>query len=364
MAAALSLIAVGLGGLALSHSYIGAAVIQTKEAALVLLETFAMRAGITLHWTSVNTSAFEDTGADIDKTTYLQTSTFAHVDYQTTATSVTVDSYNTSYDVYPKFTEIGVYVNGVYNQRIVPASLGASSSIITLPSGGKTVSFVNGLQSRPNPTLNPIGTFVTRLSANARMTRVMHTPKNRLVVYGDSIAVGGNAAIAVAEAWPLLVRAAHTPNSLALEAWGHRSLHEDCADSTARAAFIAKLTTYNPSRIWLAIGTNDFGLNKWSAASFGVAYAALLDDLHTALPATTIFVQTPIVRFNEKANLFGNTLSDYRVQIAAAAVARPAYTILIDGTAIMTNASLVDGVHPSTAGHALYANAVNRFLGI
>lgn len=133
---------------------------------------------------------------------------------------------------------------------------------------------------------------------------------------------------------------------------------------TSRAAFVAKVAAASPSKIWLAIGTNDYGLNKWSAASFGTAYAALLDDLHTALPSATIYCQTPIVRSTETANGSGSTLGNYRTQISTAQSTRTGYAVLVNGATILTTGDLDDGVHPTTAGHATYYAAVKTALGI
>jgi lysophospholipase L1-like esterase len=135
-------------------------------------------------------------------------------------------------------------------------------------------------------------------------------------------------------------------------------------DASARSAFVSVVSAYSPSILWIAIGTNDYGLNKWSAASFGTAYAALLDALNSALPDLFIYCQTPIVRANEAANGSGSKLGDYRTQIATAVSTRTAYAKLIDGTAILTTDDLADGVHPTTAGHATYAAAVIAELGL
>lgn len=48
----------------------------------------------------------------------------------------------------------------------------------------------------------------------------------------------------------------------------------------------------------------------------------------------------------------------YRTQISAAVSTRTSFATLIDGTAIMTTGSLVDGVHPDNEGMDLYAAAV------
>jgi lysophospholipase L1-like esterase len=306
---------------------------------------------------------FLDTGsqATVDGA-YQLSSTFSHADFQTTATLIELDGYTNIPSIYPTYAEIAVFVDGVWNHRLRFSANGYKSGALTLPAGDKVVSFVNGLQSTPSSTR--LGTWVTRVSANAAMTPITDGPVDRVLVYGESIAVGGNADITTKEAWVILLRQAYAPKSVALEGSGYRALFSDCHDSTARAAFVAKMVAYAPARIWLAIGTNDYGLNQWSAASFGTAYAALLDDLHAALPSALIYAQTPLLRSSEAANPWGSTLGDYRAQISTAVSTRTGYCTLVDGTAIMTTGDLVDGIHPSTAGHALYAAYVQTVLGI
>lgn len=335
---------------------------ELTAAELSNLEEYAAAKGGLLESASLTPTSFTDTGAASDTGNYYLTSTFSSVDVTTSADAMYVDVYTTIQSAFPTFAEIGVYVDGVFNQRIVSAANGAKRNTIMLPTGSKTVSFVNGLQASPSGTV--LGTWVTRIGAPSAMTQTNLTPSNRVLIYGDSIAAGGNATITTQDAWALLVRSAYAPDSIALEAWGYRSLHDDCVDATARGVFVAKVVAYAPATIWLAIGTNDYGLNKWAAASFGTAYAALLDDLHAALPSAVIYCQTPLLRTTETANGSGSTLGDYRTQIGTAVSTRTAYCTLVDGTAIMTTASLADGVHPTTAGHALYAAAVIAELGI
>lgn len=335
-------------------------VAQLEEA-----ESFvAGRCGVTLPFEYVPT-AFNDTGAEVQQSGYVQTSPFAHADYTTSAETIWVAGYSTIQPSFPTYAEIGVFVDGVHNQSVLAPASGAFASRITLPAGSKTLSFVNGLQSSPTQSLSAVvGTFVTSIWSSVPMTEVAASSANRIVVYGDSICVGANATSPVEEGWVQLVRAAHSPDSLAVEGFGFRSLYLDASDSTARAIFVAKMAAYNPTTIWLAIGTNDYGLNKWTAASFGTAYAAILDGLHAAIPGASIYCQTPIVRTTETANAFGSTLDDYRAQIATAVSTRTAYATLVDGTAILTTGDLADGVHPTTAGHALYAAAVIAELGL
>lgn len=306
-------------------------------------------------------TSFADSAALINNTKAFRTSTFAQAVYTTTATAVTV-TFDTPLFATPNFGEIGVYVNGAFNQSIPSTFNGENIKNISLPAGSKTVSFVNGLESAPAAV--PLGSFVSALTPNATLTPATPTPTNRVLVYGDSIASGGNATVPTQSAWPMIVRTAYGSNSLAVESYGFRSLIDDCTDATARAAFVAKVVAYAPARLWIAIGTNDYGLNKQTAAAFGTMYAALLDDLHTALPSLLIWCQTPLSRSVETANGLGSTLPNYRTQIATVQSTRSAYATLVDGTAIMTTASLDDGLHPTTAGHALYAAFVRTALSI
>lgn len=332
----------------------------------------AQRVGVTLPFTAPALppapSYIADGGTEVARTGYTETAPFSRLTYTTDATSFTLNAYSSTYSVYPSFAEVGVIVNGVWNQTVAMTAQGANAIAVTLPAGtGKTVQLVNGLQARGNFNLPQDGTWVTGVSgANATMTPVLPSaPANRILFYGDSITTGGNATPATRDSYAMRVRAAYAPNSVAVEAYGSRSLKSDCADSSARAAFVAKVVAYAPAKMWLAIGTNDYGLNNWAPADFETAYGALLDALHTALPSMAIYAQTPLTRGGAaNTNVFGATLSQYRTAVSNAATARSGWVTLVDGTTLCTEADLADGVHPSTAGHGVVATAVKAVLGI
>lgn len=285
----------------------------------------------------------------------------AFVRYQTSATQVTITSVNDIDDQYGAFAEIGVRADGADVGVAELTSEGEHATVVNLPAGdNKIVDIIAGLKSKPNALL---GTYIKGVSFNASATKLSPTRTPKLLVYGDSITVGGSAGNPSLEGWVQLVRNAYA-GGVFCEAWGNRALYDDTSTDALRSAFVAWIAAVNPVIIWLAIGTNDYGINKQSAADFGTAYAALLNDLHTALPGATIYAQTPIVRSSEAANSFGDTLGDYRTQIATAQSTRSAYCTLVDGTAILTTGDLADGVHPTTAGHAIYAASVKTTLGI
>lgn len=325
----------------------------------------ASKCGVAIASTFYEATSFNDTGVTTDVGNYYVTSPYSRAKYTTTATELFVRATSTVYPSFPTYAEVALYVDGVFSQNIDAPASGEYYRVVTLSAGSKTLEFVAGTQSSPTQSLAAVlGTWYAGAYSAVALTPVSDTPTNRILFYGDSLTVGGNATNPTSEGYPQLVRDAYGTDSVAVEAFGFRSLYMDCVDATARAIFVAKCAAYSPSIIWLAIGTNDYGLNKWSAANFGTAYAALLDDLHTALPSATIYCQSPIVRTTETANSFGNTLGDYRTQISTAQSTRSSYATYVDGSTILTTGDLADGVHPTTAGHVIYADAVKTELGI
>lgn len=315
----------------------------------------------------MDAAQFADNGYSDVGANYTRSSPLARARFTTDAPTVEVDTYTDIYGTFPSFAKLGVRVNGADQATLATTATGANRLSAALGAGLKTVEVIAGLQSAPSGTV--LGTFIRSVSflGGATAARLSSGVANRLVVYGDSIATGANATNPALQAWPQLLRA-NWPGSVLVEAWGYRTLYDDANTSGLRAAFVARLVSYGPSALWLAIGTNDYGLNKWGATSFGAAYAALLDDLHTALPSLTIYCQTPVLRVspaNETANGSGSTLNNYRTQIATAQAARNSYCVLVDGTTILASGDFdTDGIHPTTAGHAVYRTAARGVLGV
>lgn len=297
-----------------------------------------------------------------------RSSPFARLKFTTTSTALTIEFYNDIYGTFSNWAEIGVYVDGVYTYSFnARANNTSASGGIALGAGTKTVEIVAGLQTKPSGVA--LGSFLKRLTwQNGEVWRVAPTAPG-MIVYGDSITIGGNSNDPCKEGWTNIVRQAYS-GGLAVEGWGYRKLKDDAVDAAARSAFVTHLARYNasPSIIWLAIGLNDYQLSAWSAADFGTAYAALLDALHSQFSGATIYAQTPILRNTEGANSYGSTLGDYRTAIANAQASRSAWCTLVDGTGAafpqLPGDYDADGVHPNVAGHAKYANAVKAVLGL
>lgn len=301
---------------------------------------------------------------------YFYSSPYSRAVFTTSATSMDVEEYTNLNESPAGGRTINVRVNGEdYAAVLAPDSAGAvTTHTVSLPVGAKTVEVWSGFQTLHSG--NVVGTWLRRITFNAPATR--RAPANgapHMVVYGDSIACGAGATTPPRQGWTMLLRNIY-PGSVAIEAWGGRSLFQDAPDGTNRAILVQRIVTQNPDVIWLSIGTNDYGgvgFGEQGASSFGTAYAALLDDLHAALPDAEIYAMSPLPRTSEAANTFGNTLTQYRTQISTACSTR-AWATFVDGTAVPGFSALTDlapdGVHPNTGGHVKVDDYVEGFFGL
>ena len=290
-------------------------------------------------------------------------SPFARFILKTNADSITVTGETDLHSAFAAYAHLGVRVNGTARDPLVFAADGIQDFTVPLGAPGvrKEVEIITGLQSSAGGAF-PRGSFIKSVSypptASFDVERISNV--NTVLFYGDSISVGGNSKNPEYEAYVPLLRSNYGINAL-LEGWGYRALYDDASTPGKLNAFVAHLATSKSSTIWLAIGTNDYGLNRWDAASFGSAYAAVLDGLHTALPQARIFCQTPLPRKSEAPNSKGNTLADYRAQIETVCNTRN-WATLVDGTKLLSVTDLADGVHPTTDGFSKYADEIAKRL--
>jgi len=308
-------------------------------------------------------NAYADQVLGIDNKYFIQTSDGARLVYTTEATNVVVGIYNDLFVTYPTLTEIGVRVDGVDLTAIAPGAGGNVGVSLDLAAGAKTVEFINGLQSAVGGVLPRRGTFIRNLKFNAAATQIVPTSTPKILIFGDSISSGQAATHPSLEGWAQLVRNDYV-GAVQFETYGVASLFLVGSTAQKRTDFAQLLANQSPATIWLAIGTNDYGLELWSAADFGTAYADLLVKLHAVLPSAVIYAQTPIDRTVETEIEAGfGALGDYRTAIATAVSGKEAYCTLVDGSAwtIELDGS---GVHPTTVGHAAYADAVKTVLEI
>jgi hypothetical protein len=295
------------------------------------------------------------------RTGYFLRNVFAKLKITTNATRLVCD-FISGLTSASGYYEVGLSKNGIppMEQLEIGITQTVRAADVLLTGGGeKTVELYDGAQSSPSGTVESSAAMVAiRVPKSATFSLVLPTtPAKRLIVYGDGSACGflvGSSPFI--EGWSTRVEREY-PGGVTVEAYAERALFDDCVDGTARAAFVAHVVAMcdgsSENRLVLAIGHKDYGRNLWTAANFGTAYAALLDDLHTSLPALTIFCVTPTSAATETANGLGSTLGNYRTQITTAVSTRTSYCTLIDGTTILTssNRDAVGGVYPDSNGH-------------
>lgn len=297
---------------------------------------------------------------------YFKRDPFARVKFTTSATRIALDLITPS----GSNSGVGLRVNGTFVAEYQAAQSDSArwTRELALSAGAdKVVEIVEGQRTDIGSGV-VVGSAVqaVREIDGATITPVRATaPASRLVVYGDSISVGYSATNPTDAGWTMLVRGDY-PGGVTVIGHASRALYTDGSTADARTAFAATLVNACQSSagtrlLWLAIGTNDYGLAHWNAANFGTAYADLLDKIRALDSSIVIYAQSPLTRTTETANAFGSTLPDYRTQIETAATARPSYVTYVHGP--NTAPTLGDGLHPTTAGHATVKAWVKTTIG-
>lgn len=247
-------------------------------------------------------------------------------------------------------------MNGIFAQQLAVGTGAWQRTTQYLGAGAKTVTVMNGPQQRVAPGLVGSvqqGTWITKVSSNTdAVTQVIPSTTGRVLVIGDSIANGFLATTIMQQGWVNLLRSNVYPLSVCVIGSGYEGILHTASDSTLRAATVAKIVALNPAKLYIALGVNDWQFAWETGPIFGTDYGQLLDDIHAALPSLAIWCQSPIVKTDEAANPT-YTLGDFRTQISTVCAAR-VWTTYLNGATIMTTAELADGLHPNTAGHALY----------
>ncbi len=242
----------------------------------------------------------------------------------------------------------------------LPGQMKLKYAPLSLPPGLKTISVITSLQTTAAWGGEPKNFIVRSIFADAPLRWLppdKARAKRRLVIYGDSIAAGGNADIPGIHAWGPLLRQEY---DVAFEASGWKRLLDDRGKLPEVADRIA---SYKPAIVWLAIGVNDYqGPTPMTTAEYTNTYTRFLDLLHEKLPDALVIAQSPLVKGNEaNANAAGHTLADYRTAVKTATRERT-WCRYVDGSKILALPDLADGVHPSTAGMAKYAQWAQDFL--
>lgn len=337
------------------------------------------------HTTTVNGAPF----------TYVIRDSYSRLRMMTDGLYIGVEGESTMFQDHTDQASVGLWVNGAYKTFASFTQVGPQAFDLQPGTGtGKACDVWDGsqiLNTIDGVTIDgSVGTAVRlptlltdgTTSANSSVTHPV-APQHRGVVVGDSIMVGFNASNNFLTSLAALLRAdfptsgtggvtIHATGSLAV-----MTLAADAATATASAAIIAQELDGTVSNfVWLALGTNDYGLlgedakNPTPATSpFGLAYARLVDAIHAASPGTTFFCESPIQRIapaTEAANSAGSTCGDFRTAIAAVVAARPAFCTYVEGAAgaIVSNANMAsDGIHVLDAGEVQMHDTIKTTTG-
>lgn len=306
---------------------------------------------------------FIDGMVQADEGTYKSHTALSRFKFTTDATILKIKVKSTLYTTIPSlYGWVIVYVDSTrYNYKFTDENY----KTIILPSGTKTIQIIEEGTSIPSGT-TMLGTYITSILSNGTTNTIDSSePANRRTFLCDSIGVGASATY-MFDGWTTLFRQAG--EAVNHYGWGYNSIFDIASTAEKRTATVSFIDSLmdgsSTNTLIIALGTNDYGIPKCSAADFQTYYAALLTAINAARPDIVIKCLTPYDRGTETANSYGNTLGDYRTAITNAASGK-AYASVVDGdSGILTVPTdfNTDQLHPLTTGHAKLYTALSGSL--
>lgn len=285
------------------------------------------------------------------------------ISFTTDTTNLVLTTYTNVYTLNSYWAKLSVWVDGVYLQEIThTANDQVLETVITLSSGTKTIRIVNSGHYYSSGVY--YGTWVQRVHVNdaTYISDDLNNPE--ILVLGDSISNGQASTVHTKDSWLALIKAANPNKIFKLYGGSALQFNHIASDATARTALVNAIAPGINSRtqkIFILLGTNDYGNSSWTAANFGTAYAALLVLLNTTYPNLQIVCFTPTYRSTETANGVGNTLDDYRNAIISACSGK-AYATSVSLKTTFGAGEMADTVHPNNAGHVLIKTAIQSYV--
>ncbi len=306
--------------------------------------------------------------------THVRREPFARLRARTDALHLSVEMYSDFFTGFPNQAAIGFLTNGAWtNEKLATRNGGNEYGTAQIGAGtGKSVDIYEGPQNLFVGVYDGTFALAARVpvwlddgvtSANSSM--VTPAPvQHRLLIVHDSIGEGLLATVITQHSQITLLRADYpTSGTGGVTASGAGSTSMFLlagsgapALAAAVALAVAELDGTVSNTLWIQLSTNDYGLSLATAAAFEIYYAAYVDAVHAASPGTTIYCQTAMQRIapaTEAANGVGSTLGAYRTAISNVVATRGAFCVLVDGTAMVSNANInADGIHLTAAGCA------------
>lgn len=296
---------------------------------------------------------------------YYQSSPYARLIADTTATSVSVTWYvDTVYTSFNYCANLAVFVNGTYHGRINATGDGSNTVTYALPGGSIRVEIWSGCHTQNVPNRDR-GAFLISAAFNASATLVspVDTGAAKVLIFGDSITQSeamNDSAVGFYGAWSILRRKGSGYGyRVQFDGAGGLGLQQCCNTSGKRDALITKWLTKFPDSagnlIYIAIGTNDWAIPLQTKAAYQTMLGDFLDRVHTSYPNTVILVQSMLLTDTEPANSNGETPANFRTAVSDALSGRT-WAIFVDGSAMLTVTSdggatvNISGVHPTFYG--------------
>jgi lysophospholipase L1-like esterase len=310
-------------------------------------------------------TATETTVGDV---TYYKVGNGARWKWTTSARKLILSAY-AEYGSDSNNGRIGMVVDGAPYFYGTPRTTGVFQTTLWLPRGAdKVVELFVPLQYAASAGGARLGVYPYHVAFDAEATEITPSlPANHLVIYGDSIASGGIALCPSVFGYAGLMKwdtvGGKYDGAVTQVSWGTRRLADDCATSGAATAFVTALLALNPTKILLAIGSNDHSvIPAVSLVNFTTYYERLLDEIHAQDDTIPIVCLSPIRRGAEGTNANGNTMAEFRTAISNAVSARSGWSVppsYEDGLAIFADLTqLPDGIHPGTTGNDTMRDAV------
>ena len=251
---------------------------------------------------------------------------------------------------------IFVEVDGVLFERVDIAN-SVTEYPITLPSGNKVVSIIDGIdQSTDGVTI--LGTWLRycELDVNRFSYITEGQLSERVVFISDSIGNGGQAVNRTIDGAAYLFRKDNIES--AVLGWGvgqysqMASTPQQITDSVSW--FTSLFSNVTTKKAVFTLGTNDWGFPSTPVAASVVSgwMADLIDALYASDNTIEITVISPLERSGEDS-----ILKDYRTQFEAVCTAR-VWASYIDGFPLVPLSETTDGLHPNTTGHKTWYDAI------
>jgi lysophospholipase L1-like esterase len=239
---------------------------------------------------------------------------------------------------------IHVYEDDVYSQSI--SITGGDLKPVTLSAGMKKTTLINDWNTAPVSEV--LGCFLTDLRV-FNYEKVQTQSNDQIVLWGDSISVGGNATNPVNEGYGRLIQIEEGVQTAHL-GWAYSKLSDIAATSgliSEQMAYMQTLFTGITGRkiVLIQIGVNDISA-ALSAEDFETYYGNFIDAIRAL--DTDIEVYCPgVLPYDGESAL----AAAYRTAVSDLCSTR-AWATYITPTGIITYpGDYADAVHPNTSGH-------------